>query len=261
MGRIDTSKVKSFYDDFLESNMLGYRISGNPRVERATERVLDFVYSDSYVLDVGCGIGITAERIARRVEKGHVWAFDLSERNIWYARETVGEPNLTFFVADVSEDERQIREQLTKPIDVVTLVDAIEHIPKEDHAELFDFFRSIMSDRAFIVLTYPSPQYQRHLEQNDPDELQIIDQVIELDELLESARPAGFSLKHYSLETIWKRNQYAHCVLQTDGSPGEPRSETPGFLERIQNRLSATWEHRVAQPFRRWKYVERVFPD
>lgn len=258
---MDTSEIKTFYDDFLESNMLGYRISGNPRIERATERVLDFVRPDSHVLDVGCGIGITAERVARQVEGGHVWAFDLSERNIWYARETVNESNLTFFVADVTEDERQIREQLTKPVDVVMLIDAIEHIPKEVHAELFDFFQSIMSDRAFLVLTYPSPQYQRHLKEHDPDELQIIDQVIELDEVLATARPAGFSLKRYSLETIWERNQYVHCVLQTDETLGEPRSETPGFLERIQNRLRATWEHRVAQPFRRWKYVDRVFRE
>jgi len=258
---MNSADVKSFYDDFLESKMLEYRVRENPRIERATERILDFVRADSCVLEVGCGIGITTERIADEVEEGHVWAFDISERNIWYARETVERPNVTFFEADVSKDERLIREKLTKPTDVVTLVDAIEHIPKEDHAKLFDFFRSIMSDRAFIVLTYPSPQYQRHLKEHDPEELQIIDQVIELDELLEAAQPAGFSLKHYSLETVWERNQYVHCVLQTDESLGEPRSETHDFLERIQNRVRATWKHRVVHPFRRWKYVDRVFPD
>jgi hypothetical protein len=124
---------------------------------------------------------------------------------------------------------------------------------------MFSFLRSIMSDRAFVVLTYPSPQYQRHLKKHDPDELQIIDQVIELDELLEAAQPAGFSLKHYSLESIWERNQYVHCVLQTDESLGEPRSETPSLPERIQNRIHATWKNRFLHPIRRWWYVDRVF--
>jgi len=258
---MNPAEVKSFYDDFLESKMLEYRIRGNPRIEKATEQISEFVRTDSYVLEVGCGIGITAERIAEQVEEGHVWAFDISERNIWYARETVSRPKVTFFDANVLEDQHHIREQLTEAIDVVTLVDVIEHIPKENHTDLFEFFRSIMSDRAFIVLTYPSPQYQRHLKEHEPDELQIIDQVVELGEVLEAARPAGFSLKHYSMETIWKRNQYVHCVLETDGALGQPRSETPGFLERVQNRLRATWVRRGVQPFRRWKYVDRVFPD
>jgi len=257
---MDASEVESFYDDFLESRMLGYRISGNPRIERATERILDFVRPKSNVLDVGCGIGITAERVAEQAEGGRVWAFDISERNIWYARETVDHPNVTFFSADVLEDKQHIRERLTDDIDVVTLVDVIEHIPQDDHAELFEFFRSIMSDQSYVVLTYPSPQYQRHLKENDPEELQIVDQVIEREELIETAQSTGFSLRHYSLETVWKRNQYVHCVLQMDKSLAEPPSRDPsGLLERVWNRLRATWKHRVVHPVRRWKYVDRVF--
>jgi len=188
-----------------------------------------------------------------------VWAFDISERNIWYARETVDHPNVTFFSADILEDKQRIRERLTDDIDVVALVDVIEHIPQDDHSELFEFFRSIMSDQSYVVLTYPSPQYQRHLKENDPEELQIIDQVIEREELVETAQAAEFSLRHYSLETVWKHNQYVHCVLQTDGSLGDPPSESPTFLEKIQNRIQASWKHRVLIPIRRWRYIDRVF--
>lgn len=256
---MDSAEVKSFYDDFLESKMLDYRIRGNPRIDKATERILDYVHSSSHVLDVGCGIGITAERVADELEGGHVWAFDISERNIWYARQTVERSNATFFAADVSGDKHAIREQLSGAVDVVTLVDVIEHIPQEKHAQLFSFFRSLMSDRSFIVLTYPSPQYQRHLIENDPDELQIIDQVIKREELIKAAQSAGFSLRHFSLEAIWKRNQYVHCVLQLDDSLGEPRISSSGLLKKIQSRLSAAWKRRVLHPIRRWKYVDRVF--
>jgi cyclopropane fatty-acyl-phospholipid synthase-like methyltransferase len=253
--------VEQFYDEFLQSRMLDYRISGNLRIDMATDRILEFVHPDSHVLDVGCGVGITAERVANQVETGHVWAFDISKQNIWYARETIDNPNLTFFTADVADDKPKIKSQLPASVDVITLVDVIEHIPKDDHAGLFDFFQAITSEHSFIVLTYPSPQHQKHLKRNDPEELQIIDQVIEREGLIETAKSAGFSLRHYSLETVWKRNQYVHCVLQTDDTLGTPRTDSSSLLEKIQSRLHATWKHRVLHPFRRWKYVDRVFDD
>jgi len=256
---MNSADVQSFYDDFLESKMLEYRVRGNPRIKKAAERILDFIRPNIRVLEVGCGIGITTERIADEVEEGHVWAFDISERNIWYARETVNRSNVTFFDANITEDEQDIRKQVTEPVDVVTLVDVIEHIPKEAHQKLFEFLRSIMSDRSFVVLTYPSPQYQRYLKESNPEELQIIDQVIEREELLASASPAGFSLCHYSMETVWKRNQYIHCVLQTDASLGAPPSEAASLPERIRNRIQAAWKRRVLHPVRRWWYVDRVF--
>lgn len=256
---MDESDVKAFYDDFLQSKMLDYRISGNLRIDKAVERIQGYVNTDSYVLDVGCGIGISAERIAKEVEDGHVWAFDISEQNIWYARKTINESNVTFFAANVIGDQLFIQEYLTKDIDVVTLGDVIEHLPKDEHADLFRFFRSIMSDQSYVVLTYPSPQYQRYLKIHNPSELQIIDQVIELDELLQAARPAGFSLKRYSLETMWRRNQYVHCVLQTDSSLEKVHSEPSSLIRKVLDRSAAIWKHKVVYPFRRWKYVDSIF--
>jgi cyclopropane fatty-acyl-phospholipid synthase-like methyltransferase len=257
---METSEIKSFYDDFLESKMLKYRIQGNPRIDRATERILQFVDSDSNVLDVGCGIGIVPERIAATLEEGHVWGFDISERNIWYARETVNSPNVSFFVGDVVEGQKQIQEHLAAPIDVIALVDVIEHIPRDRHSDLFQFFESITSEQSSVVLTYPSPQHQKHLIENDPEELQIIDQVIELDELRETAQKAGFSLCHYSLETVWKRNQYIHCVFQTDSSLSPPVSTSRKTLsQRLAWTLKHRWNQYIRIPYRRWKYVSRVF--
>ncbi|MCS4149347.1 class I SAM-dependent methyltransferase [Salinibacter ruber] len=258
---MESNDVEDFYDDFLESRMIQYRIYGNPRIEQATERILSYLHSDSRVLDVGCGIGIVPERIAEQLEDGHVWGIDISERNIWYARETISKGETTFFAADILEEKQKVRDRLTEPVDIVTLVDVIEHIPKERHSELFCFFRSITSDQAIVIMTYPSPQYQRHIKKNNPKELQVVDQIIEFDELLEIANPFGFSLQHYSLETVWKRNQYVHCVLQTNDTLSSPHPEPKDFAERITNRVQALWRHHVLYPFRHWKYIEQVFSD
>jgi ubiquinone/menaquinone biosynthesis C-methylase UbiE len=68
----DTARV--FYDDFLVSRLCDYRFHKNARIEAAIQRVLPFVTVDSNVLDVGCGIGLVAERVARKAKSGFIWA-------------------------------------------------------------------------------------------------------------------------------------------------------------------------------------------
>jgi hypothetical protein len=70
---------------------------------------------------------------------------------------------------------------------------------------------SVMSNDATVVLTFPSPQYQRYLRAENPRDLQIIDEVIELADLLALANDTGFTLRHFSLEDVWFKNQYVHC--------------------------------------------------
>lgn len=267
---MDAKEIKSFYDDFLASKMLKYRINGgNLRLEKAAERVKQFVHTDSKVLDVGCGIGIVPEEVAEALPEGHVWACDISEKNIWYAKQTVDLPNVTFFAADIQREPEKAEQVVTAPVDVVSLIDVIEHIPQEEHRALFEALRGLSSESAKVVMTYPSPQYQRYLMEHDPDELQIIDQVIERDELLAAASAAGYKLLHYSSETVWKRNQYIHCVLQTDDTlspPPTPKSTSESKLinrvvDRITHIVSWRWRRYVARPYRRKKYVDDVFGD
>ena len=156
--------------------------------------------TDSKVLDIGCGIGIVTSKVAARASRGHVWGIDLGRENIWYARQTIRNANLTFLEANVVTDFEVIRKQLPAKMDVVTMVDVIEHIPAEARPDLLVKIRALCSDDAVMVLTYPSPQYQEFLREHNPNELQIIDNIVLLEELLNEARMAGFSLKHYSLE-------------------------------------------------------------
>ena len=208
--------VRAFYNGFLESRMVQYRLFGNQRIEQAARRIEPYVHEHDRVLDVGCGIGIVTERIAARARAGRVWGIDLSPRNVWYASHTVRKSNVSFFTADILTDAGQIRERTGGAFNVITLVDVIEHIPEAERAALFVRLRELSATNALLILTYPSPQYQRWLERNRPQELQIIDNIVELPTLLAEAGAAGYSLRHYSLEDVWMRNQYVHCVLQTD---------------------------------------------
>jgi trans-aconitate 2-methyltransferase len=246
---------REFYDAFLQSRMLGYRVGVNPRIRKAGQRVLRYVHRDSHVLELGCGIGIVTERVAKQAKRGRVLGCDLSERNIWYAQQTVRQANVEFLVCDLLTEFATIRSRIVKPVDVVVLVDVIEHLPASSHGELFQHLQSVAAPNAVVVLTYPSPFYQRFLREKRPSELQPIDEVIEPAVLVANAEAAGFFLVHYSLENVWLTRQYAHCVFGRDLDCGEIREPRP---LRIAKRASASIE-RMRHPFRRRKYVDAVF--
>jgi trans-aconitate 2-methyltransferase len=126
---MESNTVREYYDDFLRSRMVNYRLYGNLRLDRAAERILPFVGRDSKVLDIGCGIGIVTSKVAARASRGHVWGIDLGRENMWYASRTIWNANLTFLEADVVSDFEVVRKQLPAKMDVVTMVDVIEHIP------------------------------------------------------------------------------------------------------------------------------------
>jgi trans-aconitate 2-methyltransferase len=254
---MDPNRVREYYDGFLRSRMLNYRLYANARLDRAIERISPFVGTESNVLDIGCGIGIVTAKVAARASRGHVWGIDLGHENIWYAKQTIRKSNLTFLEADVVADFEVIRKKLSVKMDVVTMVDVIEHIPVEARPGLLTKIRALCSDDAVLVLTYPSPQYQEFLRVHNPNELQIIDNIVLLEELLNEARMAGFGLKHYSLETVWMRNQYVHCVFQTVASCAS--ASPAGRSIRLISVLGRALENWVLVPCRRHKYITRVF--
>lgn len=250
--------ARAFYDDFLESRMLDYRIYGNLRLDMAAGLIERYVTSDSNVLDLGCGIGMATERIANAASNGHVWACDLSERNVAYAQQTVAPSNVTFFVADVLDNFPRVRQAVTAPLDLVMMVDVLEHLPLRTHSDLFHGIRGLCSERAYLILTYPSPQYQRYLKAERPQELQIIDEILELEHVLSVTESAGFHLRYYSLETVWLRNQYVHCVLQTDQALSEPEERNRSLLERLSTKLQNATTRFFLYPWRRRKYINNV---
>ena len=254
---MEPKTVREYYDDFLRSRMINYRLYGNLRLNRAAERILPFFRTHSKVLDIGCGIGIVTSKVAARASRGHVWGIDLGRENIWYASQTIRNANLTLLEADVVTDFEAIRKQLPAKMDVVTMVDVIEHIPAVARPDLLVKIRALCSDDAVMVLTYPSPQYQEFLREHNPNELQIIDNIVLLEELLNEACIAGFSLKHYSLETVWMRNQYVHCVFQTVASTTLASPE--GCPIRIVSDLARAFDKWVLVPYRHHKYITGVF--
>lgn len=247
-------EIKEFYNSFLKSRMIDYRLSnGNERINMATNFVIKNIKLSDNILEIGCGIGIITERIARKIKKGFIWACDISDKNIWYAQKTIKEKNIKFFTADIFEQFDIIRNKIDKQIDVFILVDVIEHLPIERHKELISKLNSIASRDYKIILTFPSVYYQEYLKQNNPKELQIIDEEITLDHLLNLAAENDLIIKYFELKDVWMNNQYVHCIME--------RKIPLHFLPLKQSNIFNKIILKFKKYYRRKKYIDKIFRD
>jgi trans-aconitate 2-methyltransferase len=227
-GEVDPGSVRAFYNEFSNSRMQDYLVAPNLRIEKAIGRILPLLTPSSRVLEVGCGLGLITERMASVAPAGVIWACDLSDNNIAQARHRCRRDNVYFRTCDVLREFDQLRSWMSESVDVAVVVDVLEHLPLGTHAAFFRNLHSVMSENATLIVTYPSPQYQRHLREKSPDELQIIDEIIELPHLLQISSDNQFLIKHFSLEDVWLTNQYIHCVLSKTLplTPNEPADVT-----------------------------------
>jgi len=251
-------QVKRFYNAFSRDRMLSYRISGNLRIERAVEFFCSAINEDEAILDVGCGIGILTEAMAKRT-RGYVLGIDISDQNIWYAQKTAVASNLKFMVADVLDDT--IALPFDRPPSLITLCDVIEHIPDDRRRKLFKKFSEIGASNLRVMMTYPTAANLEYLEKEMPSEIQIIDNRIPPELMAIEASEAGLHMTHFTMVSVWRQFEYAYCIFE--------RKESVQTKVRIQVHSSQSirqklW-NKIARPFverRRYKqYVDDVFGE
>ena len=163
---------------------------------------------------------------------------DLSTENIRIATGRRTNLHVEYRVLDVLNDFHAVREWVggEGSLDLISLVDVIEHIPVARHPELLERVRTLLGDDGHLVLTFPTPAYQRYLRANDPGELQPIDEVVDPLDLCRLAEQEGFIVRQLYVCDVWRRNQYAHLVLGTCGGVERIR---PAYTltERLKLRL------------------------
>lgn len=236
---LQTAAVEQFYDDWGVRRMLTYMVNGNERISRALERVLRYVERDSSVLEIGCGIGVATRAIAKRASAGKVLAVDLSPALVELAKDLNPRGNITYTVGDIDYADRS---PITNSgeFDVVAMVDVIEHLDEAKRPSIIKKVAKLARPNARIVCTFPSPYYQKYLAEHDPNELQIIDNVIEPCDLAQEFERAGFRLEHLSYENVWKTAQYVHCVF-TNAPPLEDIGGGVGAMRRVKMGILRRW--------------------
>jgi cyclopropane fatty-acyl-phospholipid synthase-like methyltransferase len=201
-------QVKEYYDTFKEhQKQLGINIRHRTIFKNLKNAGLK---PNSNVLEIGCGIGTVSNLILKYITEGSFVGLDISPESINMAKNfNAFHKKAEFMVNDMSNFTHKTK------FDFVVFPDVLEHIPVEQHANIFETVSKLTTPDAVILINIPEPNYLNWVRENDPKKLQIIDQSLSMQDLLNNVYPYGFklySMNPYSLH--YDVNDYLSIVLK-----------------------------------------------
>jgi cyclopropane fatty-acyl-phospholipid synthase-like methyltransferase len=209
MPQQSETSARAFYDDLVDRQ-------SNVGVNERHRAILKWLVAaglrrDHRLLEVGCGIGTQTQLVADFLASGRITAVDISARSIAAARERLkSREQVEFVVGDYLE--------LALPgrFDVVLLPDVIEHIPPQQHPELFRRVAHNLEPDGFVLIHMPDPSYLEYLQRSGPELLQKpVDLPVHTDALCASVYPAGFCIHFLRSYAIWcEQEDYQVVVLR-----------------------------------------------
>ena len=209
-------QVKEYYDTFKEhQKKLGINIRHRTIFKNLKNVGLK---PNSNVLEIGCGIGTVSHLILKYITEGSFVGLDISAESIKMAQKFNSfHKNADFFVDDMSNFTHKTK------FDFVVFPDVLEHIPVEQHANIFKTISELTTPNAVVLINIPEPNTLNWMRVNHPNKLQIIDQSLSMQDLLNNSYPYGFklySMNPYSLHL--DVNDYLAIVLKKDMTVKNP---------------------------------------
>ncbi|NIM18897.1 MAG: methyltransferase domain-containing protein [Candidatus Latescibacteria bacterium] len=222
--------TKEYYDSFSRRVLLRDFRYLNLRHEAIKLLYGRYVPRGARVLDVGCGVGILARFLQRKAS--FVLAVDVSEENVRVASRYAGSDRCEVRCLDIVEEADELRKYGT--FDVVVLPDVIEHIRKANYAGLFAAIEKVLSPDGRVILTFPSPEMQEHLETEKPEAMQLHEEKVEATDILgvTSLKPI-----YFAYQNVFGTNDYVHFVLAARreySTHGSAVSLLRRFLRRLR---------------------------
>ncbi|MFN8116743.1 MAG: methyltransferase domain-containing protein [Bacteroidia bacterium] len=217
-------EVKEYYDTFKEhQKKLGINIRHRTILKNLKNAGLK---TNSNVLEIGCGIGTVSHLILKQIPEGSFVGLDISSESIKMAQQfNAFHKKAEFMVNDMSNFTHKTK------FDFVVFPDVLEHIPVEQHANIFKTISELTTPNATVIINIPEPNYLNWVRANEPSRLQIIDQSLSMQDLLNNCYPYGFkvySIIPYSLH--YDVNDYLAIVLKKDMTVKQ--IQLKGTLER-----------------------------
>ena len=204
----DKKSIEDFYDGYTSRQK---KMGVNSRHRTIMKKLRKAgLKSNHRVLEIGCGIGTASGLVASYLKDGFLVGVDISPKSIEIASITfANRNNVEFLVSDMSSFNYKYK------FDFVLLPDVIEHIPVEQHRNLFKVIRENVHDNSVICINVPNPYMLEWMRKFSPELMQVIDQSIYTNELLQNVYANGLHLnflESYSLTT--EESDYQWIVLK-----------------------------------------------
>ncbi len=233
------SEVQDFYDSFADQQAQSGINNRHLSIIRWLEKF--GLCRNHKVLELGSGIGTVSELILRFLDNnGRLTVTDISRRSLEMAGERLKKYNSNFQIKLIDFTEESIENE---KFNVILLPDVLEHIPLEKHSILFANLSKMLDPRGFIMVHVPDPYYLQWVRENNPDELQIIDQSIYPDNLFHALSANQLRLVYLESYSIYNK-QYDYQVMKIISNPSED-----SFQIR-QDFLEDSWSRRILKKIR-----------
>lgn len=205
------TEVENYYNHYVgHQKKIG--VSNRHRIIYKNLKKLGLCHN-SNVLEIGCGIGTVSSLIIRSLPNGRFVGVDISSESIAFAKKLNPQSNASFVVSDMSDFTSETI------FDFIIFPDVLEHIPTEQHQNIFERVASVCSKTAVVLINIPEPNALNWVRNHTPDKLQIIDQSLSIQELINNVSSAGFfvhSIEPYAIHT--NVPNYLKIVLLRDPS-------------------------------------------
>lgn len=203
-------EVKDFYDQYVDhQSKIG--VSTRHRIIHQNLGNIG-LKSDSNVLEIGCGIGTVSSLIIKSTPQGKFLGVDISPESIATAKKLNPQSNADFIVNDMSDFTSDIQ------FDFIVFPDVLEHIPVEQHSRLFENVAKVCKPSTKVLINIPEPNALHWVRKNRPQDLQIIDQSLSMQDLLNNTYPHGFQVQSICPYSIHMNHpNYLRIVLIRDG--------------------------------------------
>lgn len=123
--------------------------------------------------------------------------------------------------------------------DFITLLDVIEHIPIEEHLNLFKNVSQISTEKTLTLINIPNPDFINYLHKHNPEGLQVIDQAIELPLLAETLDKNNLEIIYFEKYSIWEKEDYHFLVVRKKREfQLKHLSDERNMQEKISNKIS-----------------------
>lgn len=202
---VGTIEVIDYYNNMLPV-MEKYHNTPNARIDRIKNMLNIIILPDMFVLDVGCGTGLTSKYMADI--GASVVAVDIAPKLIEYATKNSYHDNIVYKVADICSVD------LNQKFDAIILADVVEHI---DPSKLFDTIIRLVqnntTDETLFYLNIPDANFINFISTNYPEKLQIIDQGYTIDFIVKLFKCNGFIPSHILIYGIDSSVQYNEFVF------------------------------------------------
>lgn len=232
---MNNTDIKNWYNTFASKQK---ETGINSRHYSIVNKLIDYgLTKRSSVLEVGCGIGTLTKLIHSFVTKGKIVATDISDVSVEMAKTTLNSKRAEFYVTDMQNFV------LNEQFDFVVLPDVLEHIPVENHSNLFKVLSKLLKDDGVLYIHIPHPKVIDFIRKTAPETLQVIDQSLNAQQLLSNAYKSNFVLVDYnSYPLFYQQNDYVSIMFKKNNEIAFfKKKQTAIIYRKFLARLKFNW--------------------